>query len=184
MHDPERREVIKAMPIMAMAGLGSASSAAPAAPTVPPLEFAFRLQVLIAPPQDMGLVDGIRRRMIPITGGTVEGPRLAGRVLPGGGDWQGIGPDGIARIEARYTIEAADGSLIGVTNPGMRHGPPQVIADIAAGKDVDPALYYFRTTPRFDVAADSRHGWMARTIFLCSAARYRDHVRLDVFSVA
>ncbi|MFD2431116.1 DUF3237 domain-containing protein [Sphingobium scionense] len=171
------------MPIMAMAGLGSAGSAALAAPAAPALEFAFRLQVLIAPPQDMGLVDGIRRRVIPITGGTVEDHALPG-VLPGGGDWQGIGPDGIARIEARYTIEAEDGTLIGVTNPGMRHGPPRIIADIAAGKDVDPALYYFRTTPRFDVAADSRHGWMARTIFLCSAARYRDHVRLDVFSVA
>ena len=161
----------------------SGGGTTPTPPAAPPLGFAFRLDVLIAPPQDLGVMDGIRRRFIPITGGTVAGPRLTGRVLPGGGDWQGIGPDGLARIEARYTIEAEDGTLIGVTNPGVRHGPPQVMAAIAAGKDVDPALYYFRTTPRFDVAADSRYGWMTRAIFLCSAARYSDHVRLDDFCV-
>lgn len=34
MHDPERRGLIKAMPIVAMAALDSASSAAPAAPAL------------------------------------------------------------------------------------------------------------------------------------------------------
>jgi hypothetical protein len=58
-----------------------------------------------------------------------------------------------------------------------------VLARIAKGEAVDPALYYFRTTPRFDVASDGPHAWLGRTVFLCTAARYGDHVALDIFAV-
>ena len=109
---------------------------------------------------------------------------VCARVLPGGADWQSIRADGTADILARYTLQAQDGTLISVTNPGYRHGPPEVLARIAAGQVVDPALYYFRTTPRFDVASDSVHGWLGRTVFLCTAGRYSDHVRLDIFAIS
>lgn len=149
----------------------------------PPLDFAFQLKVLIGAPLELGVVAGVRKRVIPITGGTIAGPRLQGRVLPGGADWQSIDPDGLASILARYTLQATDGTLIAVTNPGFRHGPAPVLARIAAGEAVDPALYYFRTTPQFDVAAQGPHGWLGRSVFVCTAARYHDHVRLDIFEV-
>ncbi len=38
---------------------------------------------------------------------------------------------------------------------GLRHGPPDVIAAIGRGETVDPATYYFRTTPRFETAHPS-----------------------------
>jgi hypothetical protein len=44
------------------------------------------------------------RRMVAITGGTVRGPKLSGRILPGGADWQLIRSDGVADISARYTF--------------------------------------------------------------------------------
>jgi hypothetical protein len=185
MHDHERRTALKAFSALALTGAASPIMGATSATHLPPppLSFAFRLHVLIGAPQEIGMVNGARKRVIPITGGTVEGPRLSGRVLPGGADWQTIGPDGTADILARYTLEAADGSLISVTNPGFRRGPAAVLAQIAAGQDVDPALYYFRTTPRFEVAASSAHGWLGNTVFLCTAARHRDHVSLDIFEV-
>lgn len=189
MEDLHRRSLLKALPSLTLPGVAFASgaSALHAAEAdglpVPPLTLAMRLRVLIGPPQELGMVDGVRKRVIPITGGSVDGPRLGGKVLPGGADWQSIRPDGTADILARYTIQASDGAIISIVNPGYRHGPAPVLARIAAGDMVDPALYYFRTTPRFEVARDSPHAWLGRTVFLCTAARYRDHVALDIFAV-
>ena len=179
-----RRTLLKAMPGIALGGtVAPAAKAAEPALAVPSLTLAMSLRVMIGVPQELGMVDGVRKRVIPITGGTVEGPRLEGRVLAGGADWQSIRSDGTADIFARYSIEARDGTIISVVNPGYRHGPAAVLARIAAGEEVDPALYYFRTTPRFEVAQDSVHSWLGRTVFLCAAARYRDHVRLNIFAV-
>jgi hypothetical protein len=151
-------------------------------PAPPALRFAFQVRAAVAKPVDTGPAMDIRRRMIPITGGTVSGPRLNGRVLPGGADWQVILPDGAADLVARYVIEAEDGTLITVVNRGLRHGPPELLARLAAGEMVDPALIYFRATPRLE-APPGPHFWMARAIFLCNAARRPDAVELDFFEV-
>ena len=65
-----------------------------------------------------------RRRVVPIAGGTVEGPLLNGEIVPGGADWQVIAADGTVEVEARYTLAAADGGLILVHSRGVRNGPP------------------------------------------------------------
>lgn len=181
--DMPRRSLLKAMPALTLAGVAVPATAADGLAT-PSLTLAMRLRVLIGAPQELGMVDGVRKRVIPITGGSVDGPRLTGKVLPGGADWQSIRADGTADILARYSLEASDGTIISVVNPGYRHGPAPVLARIAAGEIVDPALYYFRTTPRFEVAGDGPHGWLGRNVFLCTAARYKDHVALDIFAVS
>ncbi len=55
------------------------------------------------------------RNIIPITGGTVSG-KVAGKVLPGGADFQLVG--GTSTLDARYTLEASDGELILIRNCG------------------------------------------------------------------
>ncbi len=120
--------------------------------------------------------------MIPITGGTVTGPLLTGRVAPGGADWQLVQPDGLIDLTARYTIEAADGTLIGVVNRGLRHGPPDEMAKLAAGEAVDPSLIYFRTTPVFEAPAGP-HEWLARHIFVATGRRHPDGVLTRFFVV-
>jgi len=112
----------------------------------------------------------------------VSGAKLAGRVLPGGADWQIVRDDGTAVLEARYTIEAADGALVYVRNWGYRHGPREVLARIARGEVVDPALYYFRTTPTFETAAP-QYDWLNRTVAVCSAVRTADRVVIDFYAV-
>ena len=67
-------------------------------------------------------------------------------------------------------------------NPGVRVAPPAVIARLTAGEMVDPALYYFRTTPRFDVG-DSPHGWLRRQVFVGRGIRMPSEVILQVFAV-
>lgn len=54
----------------------------------PRLEHLCDLAVTIAPPVEVGTTPAGLRRMIPITGGTVSGPKVNGRVLAGGADFQ------------------------------------------------------------------------------------------------
>ena len=151
-------------------------------PAVPPLDFAFALNVTVASTLELGDTHLGRRRVIAITGGTMTGPRLSGVVLPGGADWQVIRPDGVAELEARYTLRAADGGLIAIVNRGLRHGPVAVMQRLLAGEPVDPGAYYFRCTPTFETAAPA-HQWLTRTVFIGSGARHPDRVEIDVFAV-
>ena len=150
---------------------------------VPPdLDFAFEARVGVSPAIEAGPVPGGRRRIIPITGGVVAGPRLNGIVIPGGADWQLIRDDGLVDLTARYTIQAEDGTLIGVVNRGYRHAPPEVLARLAAGEAVDPALVYFRTVPRFE-APPGPHDWLTRNILVATAQRHPEGVLLRFFTV-
>lgn len=146
------------------------------------LKFAFGALVTLDPPKELGTHDGKRKRFIPINGGKVEGPRLNGAVLPGGGDWQEIGTDGVTNIHARYFLEAKDGTVIGVDNAGVRVATPEIIARLTAGEDLDPSLYYFRTATRFEVPSGV-HEWMRRKIFICQGVRHPDNVELRFFEV-
>jgi uncharacterized protein DUF3237 len=151
-------------------------------PVTPHLERLCRVIVEITDPLVVGDTPLGRRRIIPITGGRVEGPRLQGVVLPGGADWQIVRADGGAVLEARYTIRAVDGALIYVRNIGMRHGPPDVLARLGRGESVDPGAYYFRTTPRFETGAPS-YAWLNDVVAVGSAVRRSDAVILDFYAV-
>jgi hypothetical protein len=151
-------------------------------PPRPQLEYLFRASVAVAAPRALGKTPLGERRIIDITGGEISGPKLSGQILSGGADWQIIRADGVAVLEARYTIEAADGALVYVQNFGYRHGPADVLVRIYRGEDVDPAHYYFRSTPVFETSAPALD-WMNRTIAVCSGVRNRDRVILDVFAV-
>lgn len=142
----------------------------------------IRAEITLAPAQELGETPQGRRRIIGITGGKFTGERLSGRVLPGGADWQVIRADGVADLDARYTLETNDGALIYVRNHGYRHGPAEVLQKLARGEAVDPALYYMRTTPRFETG-DARYSWLNRIICVATGARRPAAVELEVFEV-
>jgi len=142
----------------------------------------FRAEITLAAPQELGATPLGRRRVIPITGGSFSGERLSGRVLPGGADWQVIRADGVADLDARYTLQTGDGALIYVRNKGYRHGPDEVMKRLAAGEAVDPTLYYMRTTPWFETG-DARYAWLNRIVCLGTGARRAAAVELEVFEV-
>ena len=146
------------------------------------LEPLLRAEITLAPPQELGETPLGRRRIIPITGGSFRGDRLAGRVLPGGADWQLVRADGVAELDARYTLETEDRALIYVRNLGYRHGAAEVIQRLAAGEPVDPSLYYMRTTPRFETGAE-RYKWLNGVICVATGTRRAAAVELEVFEV-
>jgi uncharacterized protein DUF3237 len=105
-------------------------------------------------PQKIGAAPHGLRTIVPVAGGDFEGSRLRGRVVPGGGDWLLLRPDGVLELDLRITLETDDHALIDMRFFGLRHGPADVIAALGRGETVDPATYYFRTLPRFETSAE------------------------------
>ena len=128
------------------------------------------LQVAVGGPQKIGAVPQGTRVTAPITSGHFEGPRLRGKVLPGGGDWTLLRADGVLELDLRITLETDDGALIHMASFGLRHGPPDVIAALARGESVDSSSYYFRTTPRFETG-HPKYAFLNRLVAVSSGDR-------------
>lgn len=157
---------------------------APFTPPVPQLEWMARFEVeLAAAPFELGETSALgRRRIIPITGGRFEGPLVSGEILDNGADWQIVTEDQLAYIDTRYLLRLQDGALAYLQTRGFRHGPPDVIAALAGGADVDPAAYYFRVTLQFETASQT-FGWLNRTVAIGSAMRRARAVVYDAYAV-
>ncbi len=148
----------------------------------PRLEPVCALSVQLDPIREMGPGRAGQRRIIPIIGGTVTGPRLKGRILHLGADWQTVFADGMAELDTRYAMETDDGALIEIINYGFRHGPADVMAAVARGEAVDPARYYMRTQARLETG-DARYDWVNRTLFVGAGGRDKDRVRLALYAL-
>jgi hypothetical protein len=145
------------------------------APAPPTLTFAFELRAQVGPPTEIGSVTHGRRRIVPILGGTVRGPQLDAKIVPGGADWQMIQQDGFTELDTRYTLETDKGQLVYVQNAGIRTAPPDVMQKLLAGEIVDPKLVYFRTVPKFETSAPELQ-WIARSVFVGIGERFPTEV--------
>ena len=122
-------------------------------------EFLCTLTGRVAPPREVGPAPRGTRRFFAAIGGSFEGPRLRGEVLPDGGDWLLIRPDGVLEQDVRITLKTDDGALIYVRYAGMRHARPEIMAKLARGETVDPSEYYFRVAPVFETGAE-KYSWL------------------------
>ncbi|MBP5498997.1 MAG: DUF3237 domain-containing protein [Muribaculaceae bacterium] len=126
----------------------------------PQLEFALQLRVTLGETYSFGETQHGRRTVIPITGGTFEGPLLKGTILNGGADYQ-LANTALNRteLEAIYSIKTDDGVYIHVRNRGI----------ICSGKDENGnPTFYFRAAPQFEAPADSPYAWMNNALFVCA----------------
>jgi hypothetical protein len=145
--------------------------------------YAFTATVKVAAPLVVGQAPLGLRRFVPITGGTVSGPLLTGKVLEGSGDWQVIRGDGVISVEARYTLETSDGVRIAVTNRGVRVATPEVTARMMRGDPVAASEYYFRTAAEFEAPVGSRYEWLNKAIFIGVAERNSDAAIVHFYRV-
>lgn len=148
----------------------------------PEPEFVAELAAEVAPPVLIGPVAGAERRVVPILGGRIAGPRLNGTVLAGGNDTQRIRSDGVAEIVARYMLRLDDGALVLVVNRGLRRAAPEDMARLLRGEPVPAERVYFRTAPVFETAAPA-HAWLMRSLFIGLGSRAPDAVRIRIFAV-
>ena len=121
------------------------------------------VRIVAAPPQKIGAIPHGMRSIVPVTGGDFEGPRLRGKVMPGGGDWLLLRSDAVLELDLRITLETDDRALIHMSFQGLRHGPADVFAALRRGEVVDPASYYFRTVPRFETSTE-KYAFLNRII--------------------
>lgn len=157
-------------------------SSAQTNPTPPALEFVGAFKVSIADALVVGETPHGTRRIIPITGGTFEGPNLKGTIINGGADWQIVRKDGVAELSALYTLKTEDGTLIYVKNTGVRVATPEVAQRIAKGEKVSPSEYYFRAIPVFETPP-GKYEWLTKSIFVSTGVRNPDHVLITVYRV-
>jgi len=134
---------------------GAASAADTPARQVPHLEFVLEETVTLGTDIKVGTTPRGERNITPITGGSFTGPALRGKVLPGGWDWQVVGPKCLW-LEANYFIQADDGAVINVINKGAWCSHD--------GKD-DPITL---TTPTFEAPA-GKYDWMNYAAFVGTA---------------
>jgi hypothetical protein len=146
-----RRE-FNAAGIAAMFGLAADAAAAaaqqPAAGSAPaPLKTEFLMDVIfdVATPQNLGT-----RRIVPVTGGTFEGPKLKGTALGGGADWIQVRPDGVSELSVRATLKTDDEQLISMSYRGLLFTPK-------GGEQ------YWRTTPIFETGS-AKYEWLNKII--------------------
>lgn len=142
----------------------------------------FTLKLTVAGMQPIGQIPGGNRRIGLVAGGTFEGERLRGTVLPGGADWLMARSDGATTLDVRLVLQTEDSASIGLTYRGIRHGPPDVIDRLNRGEPVDPASYYFRTALTFETAAP-RYDWLNRVIAVGTGNRLPEGPIYDVFEV-
>ena len=124
----------------------------------PQLEFALQLRVTLGESFVINNTQHGRRTVIPITGGTFEGPDIKGTIINGGADYQ-LNAENRTELEAIYCIRTDDGVYIHVRNRGI----------IANGKDKNgQPTFYFRCAPQFEAPQDSRYAWLNNALFLCA----------------
>ncbi len=152
----------------------------------PALEHVCDLEVSVSAPIDAGVLMGLgtqgRRRIIPITGGSVTG-RIQGRVLPGGADFQRVPNDTTADLDARYLI-ALEGDYAGehvfVMNRALRRATPEDVQRLLKGEPVDPDRVYFRCAPVFEVSTPQLQ-WLTENIFVGAGARAPNGVSISFY---
>lgn len=130
----------------------------------------FDIVVDLQPPVAFGPGPFGRRVLFGAAGGSFTGDKLSGRVLPSGGDWTLFGPTGTMVLDVRLALETDDGALVHMTYGGRWTTPPDVQADMADPRKralVDPALYFFRTTPVFETGSE-QHAWLNEIVCIGS----------------
>lgn len=147
----------------------------------PPMEFLYEIS-MDAEVHDLGQTPDGHRRVVHVIGGTFEGPRLRGTVLPGGGDWLVERADGSRRLDVRITLRTSDGALIYAHYLGVFHAPPDVFQRIQSGADVGVSEYYFRVAPMFETSSP-KHDWLNRLIAIGIGRRTGMQVGYSVYAI-
>ncbi len=137
----------------------------------PSLEFAFQITLDVTEAIRIGSSGNSNRAFAGVLEGTIEGPRLTGRVIPNtGGDYPYLRSDDVIEFDAVYLLEATDGTPILIKNKGYRYGPKAAMDALRERKDVDPATFYMRLAPSFEVAAGP-HDWLSRNVIVGTGHR-------------
>jgi len=113
-------------------------------------EFLFEAEALLDTPIIVGTSPVGTRIIYPVKGGTIQGPDLRGKILPGGADWM-LKLDSVTyKLDIRAAMETDEGEIIYTYYSGYIYMNPD-------------KTYYFRTNPMFETGS-VKYGWLNHTI--------------------
>ena len=148
----------------------------------PALEFLYEISIDLEPAIAIGGNPHGNRQIIPLKGGSFAGPRLTGRVIPGGADWLLIRADGVGELDVRGALETDDGALIYVHYRGYLTRFPDLFPRWAAGEEIGRDEYYFAITPYYETSAE-RYAWLQETVVVGIGSLIRGGVSYRIFAV-
>jgi len=129
----------------------------------PKLEHLFDMHAGLEPPQLIGAAPAGTRQIFIVKGGDVDGPRLRGELLPGGGDWATMRPDGAVQLDVRATLKTDDGALIYAYYSGIIGDAMKTAGRVFSGEEVPLRDYYFYSNPLFQTGAE-KYEWLNRVV--------------------
>ena len=145
-------------------------------------EFEFTLVAALKAPVEIGAGPFGVRTFYEVSSATVEGKRIKGKGLTGGGDWILIGSDGFGRLDVRAQLLTEDGVSIYAYYPGLLELNQKVGEALATGGSTDYADQYFRTTPRFE-CGDPRYAWLNQSLFVAEGRFGPSMVEYKVYRI-
>ena len=148
----------------------------------PQLEFLFDVSLEIAPPIAIGENPHGNRVIVPVTGGSFEGPRLKGKILSGG-DWALVRPDGVGELDVRETWQTEDGVLLYVTKRGyLTSNDPRLAIRWMAGEQIPHEEYYFVVTQYVETSA-AQYAWLQQVVAIGMGSLVPGGIGYQVFAV-
>jgi hypothetical protein len=146
-----------------------------------PVEHLFDMHVDLELAQPISTPVGARMTFI-VEGGVIDGPKLKGEILPGGGDWLLVGRDGVGRVDVRATLRTHDGALIHYETRGIIKIPADGLERLAAGEVLPFEETYVRTTPKFETS-DERYAWLSGVVAIGYNILSPNHIDYRIYRV-
>jgi hypothetical protein len=115
--------------------------------------------------------------------GAFMGPRLRGRILPGGGDWFVRGANDLARLDVRKTFETDDGALLHVTYFGLYKFNAAVSRTLSAGGDANFGDTLFMAQVQFETG-HPRYAWLNETLAVAEARETSTGVEYQMYAMS
>ncbi|KAM5354095.1 hypothetical protein ACJ41O_000745 [Fusarium nematophilum] len=153
---------------------------------MPHLEFVYRI-VADMDKEGISSIPGVdstsvTRLVLPIRGGSVNGPRIKGVIVErSGADWaEVINPDkAFTRLHAMYTLRTDDGVNILVKAQGVyRNGPGVGDQEVEKETVSQDEVEYF-THIRFEAPGDGPYGWMNGIVALGVMTMWKERYFYD-----
>jgi hypothetical protein len=146
------------------------------------LEYLCSYRADLEPPVEIGAVPFGTRQIFDVKGGTCDGPRLKGKLLPSGGDWLLLGHDGVGRLDVRGTLETDDGARIYIQYFGIIVLNEKAAQALAEGRETSYGDTYFMTQPRFETG-DPSYAWLNSIVAVAEGRVLQNAVEYRVFQV-
>ena len=134
------------------------------------------------PQQMIGRTPHGMRIFSPTIGGSFDGPQLKGEILPGGGDWLLIRPDGVAEMNIREIACTNDQQMIYVSATGLIVATPEIFQQWQQGQLVDPSRYSMRSVYVFETSAE-QYAWLNRIVAVGVYTRTPTGIEGDVYQI-